>query len=274
MLYSPADTDDLAAFLAARRADVPVSVIGLGSNILVRDGGVPGVVVRLGRGLARVRVRGAEVHAGAGASDVRVANAAAKAGLEGLEFLAGIPGTVGGALSLNGGAYGREMKDVTVAATALDAGGTRHELDADALGFGYRRSSAPADWIFVDARLRGTPGDPALIERRMDAIRAEREASQPVRARTGGSTFKNPPGAAAWKLIERAGLRGLARGGAMVSAQHCNFLVNTGGASAADLEGLGEEVRRRVFEATGVRLEWEIRRIGVPADAAPREVTP
>ncbi len=272
VMFRPADADDLAGFLAARPADVPVTVLGVGSNVLVRDGGVEGVVVRLGRGFAGIEVLDAGLRAGAAALDVNVARRALEAGLAGLEFLSGIPGTVGGGLRMNAGAYGREFRDVVVEAEALDARGGRHVLAPRDFGFAYRRTAVPDDWIFTSAVLAATPGDREEIRRRMDGIARSRAESQPLRTATGGSTFKNPPGARAWELIEAAGCRGLRRGGAMVSEQHCNFLVNTGSATAADLEGLGEEVRRRVFEATGVRLEWEIRRIGRPAPGRPGEV--
>ncbi len=270
--FRPADAEDLAAFLAAKPADIAVTVIGVGSNLLVRDGGVPGVVVRLGRAFAGIDADGMEVRAGTAAMGLNVARVAREAGIAGLEFLCGVPGTVGGALRMNAGAYGLEMKDVTVGARALDAGGGVHELSPGELGFAYRRCAVPGDWVFVAITLRGRPGDKAEIARRMDEIQAARQTSQPLRASTGGSTFTNPPGMKAWELIERAGCRGLRRRGAVVSEKHCNFLINTGTASAADLEGLGEEVRRRVLEATGVTLEWEIRRIGVPFGPAAREV--
>lgn len=273
VMFRPADADDLAAFLAAKPSNVPVTVIGVGSNLLVRDGGVPGVVIRLGGPFASVEVRELEgrklVEAGASALDLNVALAACQAGIAGLEFLSGIPGTIGGALRMNGGAFGSEMAAVTRAAEALDATGGRHRLTPAALGFSYRHAAVPADYIFIAATLEGLAGAPAAIKARMDEIANERAASQPVRARTGGSTFTNPTdpragGKRAWELIDAAGCRGLRRGGAMVSDKHCNFLINTGEACAADIEGLGEEVRRRVNEAFGVTLEWEIRRVGVP----------
>lgn len=269
VLFRPADADDLAGFLAAKPADVPVTVIGVASNLLVRDGGVPGVVVRLGRGFAEVTADGTRVTAGAGALDGNVALVARNAGIAGLEFLYGVPGTIGGALRMNAGAYGSEMKNITVAAQALDARGGRHRLDLAALGLTYRHSAVAEDWIFVSAELGGTRGDPDAIQARMDDITRQREASQPVRTRTGGSTFANPPnpegrmGHKAWELIDRAGCRGMRRGGAMVSEKHTNFLINTGDATAADIEGLGEDVRRRVREQFGIELHWEIRRIGV-----------
>jgi UDP-N-acetylmuramate dehydrogenase len=267
VLFRPADIDDLAAFLAAKPAEVPVTVIGVASNLLVRDGGVAGVVVRLGRGFVDLRIEGDTVEAGAGALDLNVALACRDAGLAGLEFLSGIPGTVGGGLRMNAGAYGREIKDVLIEAVALDGAGRRHAVPARALGLSYRHCDAPEDWIFVAARFAGTPDAPTEIGRRMAEIQAAREASQPIRARTGGSTFANPGGQKAWELIDRAGCRGLKRGGAMISEKHTNFLINTGDASAADLEALGEEVRRRVEETSGIRLEWEIRRIGRPGGA-------
>jgi UDP-N-acetylmuramate dehydrogenase len=264
ILFRPADPEDLARFLAERPDDVPVTVIGASSNLLIRDGGISGIVVRLGKGFAAIEVEGETVLAGAGALDLTVALSAARAGLGGLEFLSGIPGTLGGALRMNAGAYGGEIKDVLLGATAIDGRGIVREVTAEALGLGYRHSAAPADWIYVAARLVARPGSADAIARKMALIRERREASQPVRARTGGSTFANPPGAKAWELIDRAGCRGLRRGDAMVSEIHANFLINTGAATAADLEGLGEEVRRRVFETSGVTLDWEIRRIGRP----------
>ncbi|MFO0996505.1 MAG: UDP-N-acetylmuramate dehydrogenase [Alphaproteobacteria bacterium] len=262
VMFRPADPDDLAAFLAARPGDVPVTVIGVGSNLLVRDGGVEGVVVRLGRGFVEIIPEGTTVVAGAGALDANVALVAADAGLAGLEFFSGIPGTIGGALRMNAGAYGVETKDVLVEAEALDGRGRLLRADAAALGLAYRHSSAPADWIFTRARFKAEPGDPVEIRARMATIRDSREATQPIRSRTGGSTFKNPPGQKAWQLIEAAGCRGLTRGGAMVSEKHCNFLINTGSATAAELESLGEEVRARVEAHSGIALEWEIKRIG------------
>jgi UDP-N-acetylmuramate dehydrogenase len=264
VLYKPADKVDLAGFLANKPEDVPVTILGIGSNLLVRDGGIPGVVVRLGREFSKVTSNDLDVLAGAGASDVNVANVARNAGIAGLEFLSGIPGTIGGALRMNGGAFGAETADITISAEAIDPAGKIHELNRDDLGFSYRHSDVPNDWIFVSARLRGQQGITADIARRMDEIRGERELNQPMRTPTGGSTFKNPPSAKAWRLIDEAGCRGLIRGGAQVSNKHCNFLINTGTATAADLEGLGEEVRRRVFETSGHKLEWEIRCIGRP----------
>jgi len=264
LLFRPADVEDLAGFLAALPAAVPVTVIGVGSNLLVRDGGIPGVTVRLGRGFTNITPHGNSVTAGTGALDRAVAFAASRAGIAGLEFLSGIPGTVGGGFQTNAGAYGREFKDALVHADAVDRSGRIHRITIERLGFAYRHSEAPLGWIFTGAAFRGAPGSPAPIARRMAEIRAAREASQPIRSRTGGSTFANPPGHHAWQLIDAAGCRGLVRGGAMVSEQHANFLINTGTATAAEIEGLGEEVRRRVRERFGVILEWEIRRIGRP----------
>lgn len=266
VMFRPADVADLAHFLAARPAGLPVTAVGLGSNLLVRDGGVEGVVVRLRQGFRDIAVAWdgtrALVEVGAGALDIAVARHCRAAGIDGLAFLSGVPGTVGGALRMNAGAYGSEMADVVVEARALDGNGAMHTLSPDAIGFSYRHSTVPDDWIFVSAVLAGRRGDPAAIARRMDEIDAAREASQPIRARTGGSTFANPPGRKAWALIDEAGCRGLARGGARISEKHCNFIVNTGDATAADIESLGEEVRRRVKEKTGVSLRWEIHRIG------------
>ena len=265
VVFRPADRDDLATFMAARPVDVPVTVIGVGSNLLVRDGGVPGVVIRLGRGFAEVAVAGETVVAGAGAPNVNVALTARDAALTGLEFLRGIPGTIGGGVRMNAGAYGAEFRDVLVEAEAVDGQGRVHRVGAAQLGLSYRHSDAPADWIFTSATLQARPGDAAAIQARMNEISAAREASQPVKSRTGGSTFANPPGHKAWELIDRAGCRGLRVGGAMVSEQHCNFLINTGDATAADLESLGETVRKRVKDMSGIDLRWEIRLIGVPS---------
>jgi UDP-N-acetylmuramate dehydrogenase len=265
VLFRPADPEDLALFIAGTPADVPVTVIGVGSNLLVRDGGIRGVVVRLGRGFAEIRRKDDTLEAGAGALDVNVALTSQQESIAGLEFLSGIPGTIGGALRMNAGAYGREMVDVTVAAEAIDDSGRIRRLTPAELGLTYRHSGVPDSWIFTKAVLKAEPGDPEVILGRIQDIRAQREASQPVRARTGGSTFANPPGAKAWELIDRAGCRGLAIGAAQVSEKHCNFLINTGEAAAADIERLGEEVRRRVKEMSGIELRWEIRIIGEAA---------
>jgi UDP-N-acetylmuramate dehydrogenase len=261
VLFRPADAEDLAAFLGALPVDIPVTVLGVGSNLLVRDGGVKGVVIRLLRGFTGIVVEGQEVVAGAGAPDLNVALTAREHALTGLEFLSGIPGTIGGAIAMNAGAYGGELGQVLVAAEAVDRAGRRHVVDAGHFDFRYRHSGAAADWIFTSARLRAAPGDAMAIARRIAEIDSARTDSQP-RSRTGGSTFVNPPGHKAWELIDRAGCRGLRIGQAQVSEKHCNFLINLGGATAGDIEALGEEVRRRVLESARVQLEWEIRRIG------------
>lgn len=262
VLYIPPDADDLAAFLKGVPADVPVMVIGVGSNLLVRDGGVDGVVIRLGRGFMNVSAEGHRVRAGAAVLDVAVSKAALDAGLSGLEFMRGIPGAVGGGLRMNAGAYGREFKDVLVEAVALSRKGERVVLSNADMGFEYRKSHAAADLIFVEALFQGAPGDKASIEARMNEITDSRTATQPIKSRTGGSTFKNPPGEKAWQLVDRAGCRGLRRGDAEVSTMHCNFLINHGRASGNEIEDLGEEVRAKVKAATGIELDWEIKRIG------------
>ena len=261
VLFRPADVEDLASFLAALPVDVAVTVLGVGSNLLVRDGGVRGVVIRLMRGFTGIAVEGNELVSGAGAPDLNVALTARDHGLAGLEFLSGIPGTIGGAIAMNGGAYGGELSQVLVSAEAVDRAGVVHRVDAAELGFSYRHNAAPADWIFTSARLRGVPGDQLSIARRIAEIDAARTESQP-RSRTGGSTFVNPPGRKAWELIDGAGCRGLRVGDAQVSEKHCNFLINLGAATAADIEGLGEDVRRRVLAQSGVELQWEIKLIG------------
>jgi len=271
ILFRPADADDLATFLYARPSDVRVSVIGVGSNLLVRDGGIPGVVVRLPAVFGKISVDGTRVRVGAAALDAAVARAAAEAGIGGLEFLRGIPGTVGGALRMNAGCYGREIKDIFVEATAIDGKGNKIALSAAEMGFIYRKAQVPDDLIFVEAVFEGTKDDPAAVKARMEALVEQRESTQPVKSRTGGSTFKNPPGHKAWQLIDEAGCRGLMHGAAQVSEKHCNFLINTGDATAADIEALGEEVRARVKAKSGVTLEWEIKRVGVAprAERAP-----
>lgn len=262
VLYIPPDADDLAAFLKGVPADVALTVIGVGSNLLVRDGGVVGVVIRLGRGFMNVSADGNRVRAGAAVLDVAVSKAALDAGLTGLEFMRGIPGAVGGGLRMNAGAYGREFKDVLVEATAIGRRGERVRLSNAEMGFEYRKSHVPADLIFVEALFEGAPGDKASIEARMNEITDARASTQPIKSRTGGSTFKNPPGEKAWQLVDRAGCRGLKRGDAEVSTMHCNFLINHGRASGNEIEDLGEEVRAKVKAATGIELEWEIKRIG------------
>jgi UDP-N-acetylmuramate dehydrogenase len=265
VLLRPADAQDLSQFLAALPLDVPVTTIGAASNLIVRDGGVAGVVVRLARGFNAIEIDGDAVIAGAAALDVTVAEHAAAAGLAGLEFLSGIPGSIGGAVAMNAGAYGGDIAGCLDWAEIVLRSGERVRVPAERLAFAYRHATLPPGGIVVRTRLRARPGDATLIAARMAEIRAARESTQPVRARTGGSTFRNPANMKAWELIDAAGCRGLARGGAQVSEKHCNFLLNTGEATAADIEGLGEEVRRRVHAASGVSLEWEIRRIGVPA---------
>ncbi len=263
VLFRPADADDLATFLTAKPEGTRVSVIGVGSNLLIRDGGIPGVVVRLPAAFGKIEANGTRIRAGAAALDAAVARAAADAGIAGLEFLRGIPGTIGGALSMNAGCYGKEIKDVLVEATAIDGRGDKHVLSNAEMGFTYRHASVPDDYIFVEAVFEGERGKPDDIRARMTALVEQRESTQPVKSKTGGSTFQNPPGHKAWQLIDEAGCRGLKIGGAQVSEKHCNFLINTGDASAADLENLGEEVRKRVKAKSGVTLEWEIRRVGV-----------
>ena len=265
ILFSPADEEDLAYALARLPAEIPVTVVGLGSNLIVRDGGVPGVVIRLGgKGFGFVRPEeGARVRAGAAVPDVKVARAAADAGLDGLAFYRGIPGSVGGALRMNAGAHGGETTDVLVEARGVDRSGQPRVFRHAEMEFAYRHSGAPADVVFTQALFQGRPGDRAAILAEMERVTEAREAAQPIREKTGGSTFKNPPGRKAWQLIDAAGCRGLVIGDAQVSEMHCNFLINRGAATAADVETLGEEVRRRVREHSGVELEWEIKRIGV-----------
>ncbi|MCJ2080005.1 UDP-N-acetylmuramate dehydrogenase [Methylobacterium sp. J-090] len=264
VLFTPADAEDLAALLAGLDPEIPVTVIGLGSNLIVRDGGVPGVVVRLGgKAFGSVAIDGAHLRVGTAVPDMRLAKAAAEAGLDGLAFFRGIPGAIGGALRMNAGAHGGETTDVLIEAEGVDRAGNRRTFTHAEMGFAYRHSGAPDDVIFTSALFRGRPGDRQSIEAEMDRVTAAREAAQPIRERTGGSTFKNPPGGKAWQLVDAAGCRGLTVGGAQVSEMHCNFLINRDGATAADIEGLGEEVRRRVRETSGVDLHWEIKRIGL-----------
>ena len=272
VLFQPENIADLKHFLAGLPTDVPLTVFGYASNLLIRDGGIDGVVIRLGREFSTVRVEGSEIIAGAGAADLNVARAARDAGITGLEFLSGVPGAVGGAVRMNAGAYGGGMADILVDAQIISRDGTEKTLSAADLDFSYRRSGLAESDIVVSARLLGRTGDASAIAERMEDIQRQRESSQPVRTMTGGSTFKNPDGHKAWELIDAAGCRGLRRGNAVVSELHCNFLVNEGGATAADLEGLGEDVRRRVEAHSGIVLEWEIRRIGRPATDALREV--
>ena len=263
-LLMPEDENDLAYALAHMPRDIAVAVIGLGSNLIVRDGGVEGVVIRLGRGFNETTIEpDHRVRAGSAVPDLRVAKAAQEAGIAGLAFYRGIPGAVGGALRMNGGAYGRETKDVLIEARGVDRAGNIHSYTNADMHFTYRHCGIAGDVIFTQALFQGTAGDPAAIAAEMDAITAKRETTQPVKSRTGGSTFKNPEGHKAWQLIDAAGCRGLVIGDAQVSELHCNFLINRGNASAADIENLGEEVRRRVKDNSGVTLEWEIKRIGV-----------
>ncbi|MDH3233678.1 MAG: UDP-N-acetylmuramate dehydrogenase [Alphaproteobacteria bacterium] len=286
VLFHPADRDDLATFLAEKPSDVPVTVVGGASNLLIRDGGIEGVVVKLGRGFRDVEIGAVfeevdfepinggtdyvMVNAGAGAANIQVARACRDAGLgstgdiavAGLEFLSGIPGTIGGALRMNAGAYGGEMAGIVVHAKALDPKGTLHRIPLAKLGYSYRHCELPDDWIFTGAALRGVLASKDAVAGEIERIANAREESQPLRTRTGGSTFRNPDGKRAWELIDEAGCRGLRRGAAMVSEKHCNFLINTGDASAADLEDLGDDVRSRVKDATGIELHWEIKRIG------------
>ena len=262
-LVRPRDVNDLASFLAGLDPETPVLPVGVGSNLIVRDGGVPGVVVRLPKAFAKVAIEpGNRVRAGGAAMGITVASAARDAGIAGLEFLRGIPGTVGGAVRMNAGAYGREVSDILIEVTVVLRDGRIETWPASKLGYTYRHSELPAGAVVVEALFEGTPGDPAAIGAEMDRIAAEREASQPLRSRTGGSTFKNPEGTKAWKLIDEAGCRGLRIGDAQVSEKHCNFLLNLGSASAAEIEELGEEVRRRVKDKSGILLEWEIQRVG------------
>jgi len=263
-LFEPKDVDDLSNFLSDLDPSVPVMGLGLGSNLIVRDGGVPGVVVRLGKAFARVEPAGpATLRCGGGASGILVSSTARDAGIGGLEFLRSIPGTVGGFVRMNGGAYGREVKDILIDCDLILRDGRQVNLGLADLGYTYRHSELPEGSIVVGATFRGHADDPDSVQAEMDRIAAEREASQPLRSRTGGSTFKNPAGTKAWKLIDAAGCRGLTVGGAQVSEKHCNFLLNLGEATSADIEALGEEVRRRVREHSGVTLEWEIQRVGV-----------
>jgi UDP-N-acetylmuramate dehydrogenase len=268
ILFTPADDEDLAYLLSKLPEEIPVTVIGLGSNLIVRDGGIPGVVVRLGgKAFGEIALEsGDRLRAGTAVPDVKVARAAADASLDGLAFYRGIPGSIGGALRMNAGAHGGETTDVLVSARGVTRKGEIVTLSHAEMGFTYRNSAASTrDIIFTSALFQGRPGDQAEIQAEMDRVTAAREAAQPIKERTGGSTFKNPEGGKAWKLIDAAGCRGLRVGGAQVSEMHCNFLINTGGATAADVEGLGEEVRRRVKENSGFELQWEIKRLGVAA---------
>jgi len=269
VFFMPKDEADLALFLSSTPDDIPVQVLGVASNTLIRDGGVKGVVIRLGPAFAKIEAQGLRLMAGAAALDNKVAQAAAKAGIAGLEFYAGIPGTIGGALRMNAGCYGAETQDVLVEAVAIDRRGRRQVMSVDEFGYRYRGSDAPSDLIFTQAIFKGETDDVAAITERMNAITAKREESQPIREKTGGSTFKNPDpeqsgGRGAWQVIDAAGGRGFQVGGAQISEKHCNFMINTGDATAADLESLGETIRDKVRASEGVELEWEVKRIGVP----------
>ena len=272
VLFIPADEADLARFLGETPLDIPVHVLGAGSNTLVRDGGLKGVTVKLGPAFGKVTAEdGARIRAGAAALDKSVAKTAAKAGVAGLEFYVGVPGAIGGALRMNAGCYGSETRDVLVEAVAIDRKGRRIIAPVEELGYAYRHSQAPEDWIFVEALFQGRPDEPAAVTERMAAITAKRESTQPIREKTSGSTFKNPDpetsgGKSAWQLVDAVGWRGKPIGGARFSEQHCNFLINDGAATAADLETLGETVRAAVKDQFGVELHWEVRRIGEPAD--------
>lgn len=264
-LFEPKDVADLQDFLAGLAPEVPVMALGLGSNLIVRDGGVPGVVIRLGKPFAKVNASDAvTLTCGGGASGILVSSTARDAGIAGLEFLRSIPGTVGGFVRMNGGAYGREVKDVLVDCEVVDRKGQLHTLGLADLGYTYRHSDLADGMVVVAARFRGEPGEPEAIQAEMDRISAAREASQPLRSKTGGSTFKNPDGHKAWALVDAAGCRGLTLGGAQVSEKHTNFLINTGEATSSEIEALGEEVRSRVKQTQGVELEWEIKRVGRP----------
>ena len=266
ILFTPADEDDLAYFLAKLPDEIPVYVVGVGSNLIVRDGGMPGVVIRLSpRGFGETSADGDIVRAGTAALDKRVAEAAAAANIGGLEFYFGIPGTIGGALRMNAGANGGETKDVLIEATGVGRDGSKHSFSNADMKFVYRNSGVDPSIVFTSARFRGQIAAPEKIRARMDEVQAHRETAQPIREKTGGSTFKNPPGHSAWKLIDAAGCRGLRVGGAQVSEMHCNFLINTGEATGHDIETLGETVRARVKENSGIELQWEIKRIGIPA---------
>jgi UDP-N-acetylmuramate dehydrogenase len=263
-LFVPEDEADLAFFLSALPSEMPVTVTGLGSNLIVRDGGVPGVVIRLGRGFAEVRIEsGSRIRVGASVPDVKVSRIAQEAAIAGFAFFRGIPGAIGGALRMNGGAYGRETKDAVIEVRGVDRHGSVRVFANGDMNYSYRHCGLSEDIIFTEALFQGAPGNAETIAAQMDKITEARESTQPIKSRTGGSTFKNPPGHKAWQLIDAAGCRGLTRGKAQVSAMHCNFLINLGGATAAEIEDLGETVRKRVEEHSGVELEWEIKRIGV-----------
>jgi UDP-N-acetylmuramate dehydrogenase len=264
VLFTPSDQDDLAYFLKRLPEQLPVTVVGVGSNLIVRDGGLPGAVIRLApRAFGEARAEGDVVTAGAAALDKRVAETAEAANLAGLEFYSGIPGTIGGALRMNAGANGAETRDVLIEATGVDRRGNLHTLSNAGMKFDYRNSGVDPSIVFTSARFRGKPAAPEAIRARMNEVQTHRETAQPIREKTGGSTFKNPPGNSAWELIDAAGCRGLKLGGAQVSEMHCNFLINTGNATGHDIEALGETVRERVKQNSGIELHWEIKRIGI-----------
>ena len=264
LLYTPADEADLSYFMKNKPVDLPITVIGLGSNLLVRDGGIPGIVVRLGRGFNSIEALGDnQIKVGTAVPDMKLARAAAEHGVAGLSFYRGIPGSIGGALRMNAGAHGGETRDYLVETRAVDYEGNIHTFSAEEMGHTYRNCALPYNFIFTEAIFKGQPGEKDEIEKANAEVVAYREEKQPVKDRTGGSTFKNPPGHSSWKLIDEAGLRGFTIGGAKVSEKHCNFLINEGDATGTDLETLGETVRKRVFEKSGVKLDWEIKRLGV-----------
>ena len=273
VLFRPADKADLQTFLEELPLEVSVTILGVGSNTLIRDGGIPGVSIRLGEGFSAIQIDHHRIEAGSGSPNLKIANAARKGSLTGLEFLCGIPGALGGSIRMNAGAFGGEIGNVVESVNGLSRSGDEVCFSRQDLGFGYRQTIIDAGIIFTDAILRTEPGDRDAIMQRMEEIRAEREMSQPIKKATGGSTFVNPEGYSAWELIEQAGCRGLRRGNAQISEKHCNFLINLGGASAADLEGLGEDVRRRVHEQTGIHLKWEIKRIGIYTTGGTKEVS-
>lgn len=263
ILFKPADVDDLSFFLKERPCDVPINIIGVGSNLLIRDLGVPGIVIRLGRGFNNIAFHNSSVDVGAAVLDRTLSLCACEESMEGLEFFSGVPGTIGGALRMNAGCYGTEVKDILEAAFALDSRGTLHQLTNEEMRFGYRECAIPQDWFFIGARFKTRAGRKAIIAEKINKLMADREESQPVKSRTGGSTFANPAGMKAWELIDQAGCRGLVVGDAQVSEKHCNFLINRGNATADDLEKLGLEVQNRVLQTSGIDLKWEIKRMGI-----------
>ena len=262
VLYKPSDSEDLADFFKEKSGDVAILPLGVGSNLLVRDGGLDGVVIRLGRGFTNIAIHNGFIDVGAGMLDTQISEIACGEGLSGLEFLSGIPGTIGGALRMNAGCYGSEIKDVLEAAFVMDTKGKIHSMTPEDMGYGYRHCDLPAEWVFVGARFKAPSGDQAQIIAKREELLKSREESQPIREKTGGSTFANPEGHKAWELIDQAGCRGLVHGGAMVSEKHCNFLINANDATSSDLEELGEIVRDRVLKNSGVDLRWEIQRVG------------